>query len=187
MTTLESRLAGYSSPVLSAFRIVFGLLFAMRGAQKLFDWPIASPMPIEVGAWPQWWAGLIEFVAGLLIAVGFFTRIAAFIASGEMAVAYFWYHWPPLEGESTSFWPIANGGEPAVMYCFAFLAIAGLGAGSLSVDARRRGTVGGAPGGRLSRRGFDRRGGDSVTEADRGRVRTDDRVPRRGLLDRFRR
>jgi putative oxidoreductase len=137
-TNLDARFASYSSPALSIFRIVFGLLFAMHGSQKLFDWPIASPMPVEVGAWPTWWAGIIEFVCGLLIAVGFFTRIAAFIAAGEMAVAYFWRHWPPLEGEPRSFWPIANNGEPAVLFCFAFLALAGLGAGAWSIDARRR-------------------------------------------------
>jgi putative oxidoreductase len=137
-TNLDARLASYSSPALSIFRIVFGLLFAMHGSQKLFDWPIAAPMPIEVGAWPAWWAGVIELVCGLLIAVGFFTRIAAFIAAGEMAVAYFWKHWPPLEGEPASFWPLANNGESAVLYCFAFLALAALGAGAWSVDSRRR-------------------------------------------------
>ncbi len=111
-TTFDTRLASYSSPVLSVFRIVFGLLFMMHGSQKLFDWPIPAPGPIEVGAWPYWWAALIEFVLGLLIVVGLFTRIAAFIASGEMAFAYFYQHWPPLKGDvSASFWPIANGGE----------------------------------------------------------------------------
>ena len=70
----------------------------MHGSQKLFDWPIPAPMPIEVGAWPYWWAALIEFVLGLLIALGLFTRIAAFIASGEMAFAYFYQQLAPLEG-----------------------------------------------------------------------------------------
>ena len=136
-------------------------------------------MPIEVGAWPTWWSGLIELVAGLLIAVGFFTRIAAFIASGEMAVAYFWFHWPPLEGAPASFFPIANNGEPAVLYCFAFLAIAGLGAGAWSVDARRsRGVVGGAGRGQRVVSGT----------AARGDVVTDHGARRRGgFLDRFRR
>ena len=61
---------------------------------------------MPIGTWPVWWAGLIEFVLGLLIAVGLFTRIAAFIASGEMAFAYFYQHWPPLKGGgSASFWP----------------------------------------------------------------------------------
>jgi putative oxidoreductase len=137
-TKLDARLATYSSPALSLFRIVFGLLFVLHGTQKLFDWPIASPMPIPVGSWPAWWAGVIEVVCGVLITAGFFTRIAAFIAAGEMAVAYFWMHWPPLDGPPASFWPIANGGEIAVLFCFGFLALAGMGAGAWSVDGRRR-------------------------------------------------
>jgi putative oxidoreductase len=140
-TNLDARLASYSSPVLSAFRIIFGLLFMLHGTMKLFGWPLGASIP--VGTWPSWWAGLIEFVTGLLIVVGFFTRIAAFIAAGHMAVAYFWMHWPPLEGPAASFWPFdkgmgGNGGEAAIMYCFAFLLLATMGAGTLSVDARRR-------------------------------------------------
>ena len=93
---------------------------------------------MPVGSWPVWWAGLIELVTGLLVAIGFATRPAAFLACGHMAVAYFWRHWPPLEGEPASFWPHENGGELAVLYCFAFLLILFMGPGRLSVDARRR-------------------------------------------------
>jgi putative oxidoreductase len=176
-TNFESRLAGISSPALSAFRIVFGLLFTLHGAQKLFDWPVAAPAPVEVGSFPFWWAGLIEFVCGLLITVGFFTRIAAFIASGEMAVAYFWQHWPPLEGPAGSFWPMANNGEPAVLYCFGFLALAAMGAGNLSVDARRRVAGGGGV-----------RRGRVVTGTNApGTGRRDAPVRRGGFMDRFRR
>jgi len=180
VTNLDARLAGYHSPVLSVFRIIFGLLYMMHGSQKLFGWPVAAPGgTAEVGSFPFWWAGLIEFVLGILITVGFFTRIAAFIASGEMAFAYFYQHWPPLSGggETASFWPIANGGELAIMFCFAFLLIATTGAGTLSADARRRPGVG-------------RRGG---VGAPSRRVAADDRyrddAPRRrgGLLSRFRR
>lgn len=173
MTNLDARLAGYHSPVLSAFRIIFGLLYTIHGSQKLFGWPVAAPGgTAEVGAWPFWWAGLIEFVLGILITVGFFTRIAAFIASGEMAFAYFYQHWPPLKGGGASFWPIANGGEFAIMFCFAFLLIATTGAGVAAVDARRRPGIGrtrGAPPRRVDRAA--------------------DAPPRRrpGLLDRFRR
>ncbi len=140
MTNLDARLAGYHSPVLSAFRIIFGLLYTIHGAQKLFGWPVVPPGGTpEAGSWPYWWAGLIEFVLGILITVGFFTRIAAFIASGEMAFAYFYQHWPPLQGGPTaSFWPIENGGEMAIMFCFAFLLIATTGAGVAAVDSRRR-------------------------------------------------
>ncbi|MCV7303095.1 DoxX family protein [Mycobacterium barrassiae] len=148
-TNLDARLASYSSPFLSIFRIVFGLLYTMHGAQKLFDWPAPMPVPIETGSWPMWWAGLLEFVLGILITLGLFTRIAAFVASGQMAVAYFWMHWPPLEGEPTSFWPLVNGGEMAVMYCFAFLLLAGMGAGAWSIDARRRAGAGGVAPGRV--------------------------------------
>ena len=112
VTNLDARLAGYHSPVLSVFRIIFGLLYMMHGSQKLFDWPIAAPAPVETGSFPLWWAGLIELVLGILITIGLFTRIAAFVASGEMAFAYFYQHWPILKGNATApFWPIANGGE----------------------------------------------------------------------------
>jgi putative oxidoreductase len=139
---LDTRLASYSSPALSAFRIIFGLLFTLHGSMKLFGWPLGTAIP--VGTWPFWWAGLIEFVTGLAITLGVFTRIAALIASGEMAFAYFYNHWPPLKGgPSGSFWPFdpqlgGNGGELAIMFCFAFLMLATMGAGTWSVDGRRR-------------------------------------------------
>ena len=131
---------GYSSVVLSLFRVIFGLLFMLHGTQMLFDWPIEAHRQVEVGEWPGWWAGQIELVLGLLISIGLFTRPAAFVASGQMAVAYFWMHWPPLQGEPASFWPTANGGEAAVMFCFAFLLLAAMGAGAWSIDAARRGS-----------------------------------------------
>ena len=139
---LDSRLASYSSPVLSIFRIIFGLLYMLHATIKLFGWPLGAAVP--TGKWPFWYAGVIELVLGILITVGLFTRIAAFIASGEMAFAYFYQHWPPLQGGGTaSFWPFdtrlgGNGGELAIMFCFAFLLIATAGAGAWSVDARRR-------------------------------------------------
>ncbi|MDZ4264274.1 MAG: DoxX family protein [Mycobacterium sp.] len=139
---LDARLAGYSSPVLSIFRIVFGILFTLHGTMKLFGWPLGEAVP--VGTWPFWFAGLIELVLGLLITVGFFTRIAAIIASGEMAVAYFWQHWALFSGEPASFWPFSNGGnggELAILFCFAFLLLATTGAGAWSVDGQRRGSV----------------------------------------------
>ena len=141
---LDARLASFSSPVLSIFRIVFGLVFTFHGTMKLFGWPLGEAVP--VGTWPYWFAGIIELVLGILITVGFFTRIAAFIASGEMAVAYFLAHWPPLDGPAASFWPYdaqlgGNGGEAAVLFCFAFLLLATTGAGAWSVDGRRRGTL----------------------------------------------
>jgi putative oxidoreductase len=178
MATFENRLAGFSSPVLSVFRIIFGLLFTLHGTMKVFGWPLGAAIP--VGSWPGWWAGIIELVTGLLILVGLFTRIAAFVASGHMAVAYIWQHWMP-----NGFWPYdagmgGNGGEPALMYCFAFLLLAALGGGSLSLDARRRGAmVGGGARGQRVVSGTAAPGGGVVT--GRGAA------PRGGLLSRFRR
>jgi putative oxidoreductase len=157
-TRLDARLASYNSPVLSIFRIIFGLLYMLHGTIKLFGWPLGEAIP--VGTWPGWWAGLIELVLGLLITLGVFTRIAAFIASGEMAFAYFYQHWPPLGGgPSGSFWPHAqqlggNGGELAIMFCFAFLLLATTGAGAWSIDGRRRtaGATTAAPRRRFGRR-----------------------------------
>jgi putative oxidoreductase len=175
-TNIDARLANYSSPLLSIFRIIFGLAFTLHGSMKLFGWPLGQSVP--VGTWPFWWAGLIEFVLGILITIGLFTRIAAFIASGEMAVAYLWQHLP------NGFWPYdpgvgGNGGEPALLYCFAFLALAGLGAGTLSVDARRRGRMGGAGGVAPNRL-------VTGTAAPAG-YQTGQPVRRGGLLSRFRR
>jgi len=113
---------------LSVFRIVFGLLFMIHGTAKLFGWPDGSPAAL--GAWPVWWAGVLELLLGGLIVLGLFTRPAAFIASGMMAVAYFWMHFPD------SFWPSVNGGEAAVLYCFAFLLLVFTGPGSLAISRR---------------------------------------------------
>lgn len=125
----------YAPAALSLFRLVYGLLFAGYGSMLLFGWPAGSVDVVEFGAWPGWYAGLIEFVAGLLVAAGLFTRAAAFIASGEMAVAYFWMHQPH------ALWPIGdppagNGGTPAVLFCFGFLLLVFAGPGPYSVDAR---------------------------------------------------
>src|SRR5437868_13183230 len=129
----------FSAHTFALLRIIAGLMFAMHGTQKLLGYPpmpkaMAGPLPplIKVGG------GGIELVCGLLIAVGLFTGIAAFIASGEMAVAYFMGH------ASHGFWPIENKGEPAVLYCFAFLYMAARGSGIWSVDSLR--VRGAAPG-----------------------------------------
>lgn len=138
-TNLDQRLARYAPAVLSVFRCVYGLLFAAYGSRSLLDWPVRSPVVVEVGSWPGWYAGLIEIVAGLLIAGGLFTRAVAFVASGQMAVAYFWIHQPK------ALWPIAdppagNGGPLAILFCFAFFLLVFYGGGAYSVDALRRKT-----------------------------------------------
>lgn len=119
----------FSAHTFALLRIVAGLMFAMHGTQKLFGWP--SMLPGMAGPLPPLMkvAGGIELVGGLLIAIGLFTGIAAFIASGEMAVAYFMGH-----ASHGSFWPLENKGELAVLYCFVFLFIAAHGAGIWSLD-----------------------------------------------------
>ncbi|WP_044513416.1 DoxX family protein [Hymenobacter sp. DG25B] len=119
----------YSAIAFALLRIVAGLLFAMHGSQKLLGFPgdgQTVPLGSLMGV-----AGIIELVGGTLVMLGLFTRVAAFIASGEMAVAYFMAHFPkhPL--------PLLNQGEPAVLFCFIFLFIAAFGAGIWSLDSLR--------------------------------------------------
>lgn len=125
----------YAPRLYAVFRIVFGLMFLSHGLQKLFGMfgglalfgGRLPPLTSELGI-----AGLLELVFGSLIMLGLFTKVAAFIASGEMAVAYFKAHQP------RAFWPLENQGELAVLYGFAFLYIAARGAGPWSIDARRQ-------------------------------------------------
>jgi putative oxidoreductase len=126
---LEARLSTYSPTALAVYRVVFGLLWLCQGLSKVIGWPKGPAAP--VGEYPGFYAGWIELVTGVLITIGLFTRIAAFVACGEMAVAYFTVHLPH------GFFPITNGGEPAVMYCFAFFLLIFLGAGAYALDTRR--------------------------------------------------
>jgi putative oxidoreductase len=135
---LDARLNPHSPAVLSLFRVVFGILFALHGSAILFAWPIAMGPTAPTGAWPLWWAGIIELVTGLLVTVGLFTRIAAFVASGEMAFAYFTQHLPL--GFSPYLPPFGNGGEPAILYCFGFFLLIFTGGGAYALDSRRRRT-----------------------------------------------
>jgi len=124
----------------SLLRIVSGLLFICPGGMKLFGW--FGGMPEGVALTPLLGvAGTIEVVGGALILLGLFTRPVAFVASGEMAFAYFMGHFP------NGFWPIQNHGEPAVLFCFVFLFFAVCGPGPFSLDhlLRRREAVHRAP------------------------------------------
>ena len=124
--------AKYSEHIYALTRLVIGFLFSLHGAQKLFG-VLGSPR--EVGSPKFLVAGIIEFFGGWMIALGLAAGIAAFIASGEMAVAYFTTHAPH------GFWPILNGGERAVFYCFFFLYVAARGSGQFALDSlfhRRR-------------------------------------------------
>ena len=128
---MERFLSKYSPYLYAILRIVAGLMFAMHGSQKLFGHPGNRP-PVAVASLLGV-AGVIEFVAGLMIAFGLLAGYAAFIASGQMAVAFFRQHFP------AAFLPIMNGGELAVLYCFLWLFIASQGSGRWSLDALRRG------------------------------------------------
>ena len=121
---MMSRVAGWTHSLL---RIVAGLLFIHPGAMKLLGW--FGGMPAGVPMTPLLYlAGVIELVGGTLIMVGLFTRPVAFLASGEMAFAYFMGHFPH------GFWPIQNHGEPAVLLCFIFLFLSASGPGPFSLD-----------------------------------------------------
>jgi putative oxidoreductase len=111
-------------------RIVTGLMFSFHGVQKIFDVLMPHPAP-EIGS-QLWIGGVIELVCGLLVAIGFQTRLAAFLASGTMAVAYFQFHWKFQM--DANFLPGVNQGEMAVLYCFLFLFIACRGAGRWGLD-----------------------------------------------------
>lgn len=126
---MEKTLAPLAPSIYALLRIIVGLLFVSHGGQKIFGWFGGQPVPLGslFGL-----AGIIEIVLGLFITIGFCTSYAAFIASGEMAVAYFIGHFPK------SFWPLENEGEPAVLFCFFFLHMAVQGSGIWSVDGARR-------------------------------------------------
>ena len=133
----------FTPQTFALLRIVSGLLFACHGTQKLLGWPPSERGTVELASLPGV-AGLLEIVCGLLIAVGLFAGYAAFIASGEMAVAYFKAHFP-------SGWiPLLNRGELAALYSFLFLFIAAHGAGIWSLDnlLRKRTTVSASTGAR---------------------------------------
>ncbi|HKL26788.1 MAG TPA: DoxX family protein [Desulfuromonadales bacterium] len=135
MKNLESFCASQAPRILSVMRAVTAFLFMQHGAQKLFGWPAdAAKSPVELFSL-MGLAGTLEFFGGLLILLGLFTRPTAFLLCGQMAVAYFMAHAPK------GFWPILNGGELAVFYCFVFLYLAMAGGGPWSLDHIRNNKV----------------------------------------------
>jgi putative oxidoreductase len=124
MTSLRANLEKGQPYILSVLRIVVALLFLESGLQKYFGFPSAGPQMTSL----LYVQGAIEIVGGILLVVGAYTRLAAFILSGDMAAAYFMAHFPH------SFYPAINGGVAAVLYCFVFLYLVFAGGGSWSAD-----------------------------------------------------
>lgn len=130
---MENFLKYWRPSILSVLRIVSAFLFIQHGAQKLLGFPVAQRHPFDLFSLSGV-AGVLELFGGALLLIGLFTRPVAFLLSGLMAFAYFMAHAP------RGFWPIANGGELAIMYCFVFFYLSFAGGGSLSIDVllRRR-------------------------------------------------
>jgi putative oxidoreductase len=126
------RFSAWAPQWLSIVRIMSALLFLEHGTQKLFNFP-PDPEPTQLPALLLV-QGLIEVIGGILLAIGLFTRPVAFILSGDMAVAYFMAHAPQ------NFYPVLNGGDAAILYCFIFLYFFFAGGGAWSLDAARRGS-----------------------------------------------
>jgi putative oxidoreductase len=121
-----------AGPVQSLVRIVVGFLFACHGAASLFG-VLGGAVgthggTVPAGAWPGWWAAVIQLIGGLLVALGLFTRSAALICSGSMAYAYFTVHQP------TGLLPIENNGEPSALYAWIFLLLAVFGPGPWALE-----------------------------------------------------
>ncbi len=130
MPCMETLLGPFRAYIYALLRIAAGFLFFQHGLPKLFG-GFGRAAPVELFS-QMGLAGVIEVVGGALIALGLFTSPVAFIASGEMAVAYFQAHLP------RGFWPVVNGGELAALYSFLFLYLAAIGSGKWSIDSIRK-------------------------------------------------
>ena len=129
---IGERLQHYAPAMHAVLRIVTGLIFLEHGMQKFIGFPPGQRAGTGWAfATPGDWAGLIELVAGFLLVIGLFTRWAAFVASGTMAVAYWYSHAPQ------NLFPVNSMGDAAILYCFVFLYFVFTGAGPFSVDAAR--------------------------------------------------
>jgi len=124
-------LGRYMPYALAALRIVAALIFMEHGTQKLFGFPAPPQSGLPAAFSIYWFAAVIEVVGGILVLIGFQTRLAAFVMSGEMAFAYWMSHAP------RAMYPVLNGGDAAILYCFVFLLLVFAGAGALSVDGGR--------------------------------------------------
>lgn len=132
----NTALSAHSPKMLSVLRIMSALLFVAHGSQKLLNFPLRK----DGGPGPDvftmfWFAGMLELCGGILLAIGLFTRPVAFVLSGLMAFAYFIAHAPQ------NFFPVLNGGDAAILFCFVFLYFVFAGPGPWSVDATRSRTL----------------------------------------------
>ena len=132
-SNVAAKWSSWTPQLLSLLRIVSAFVFITAGTMKMFAFPAGiPPAGGTVPVMSEMWIGaLLEVVGGALLLVGLFTRPVAFVLAGEMAVAYFQFHFP------TSFWPTINQGVPAILYCFVWLYFSAAGAGPWSLDARR--------------------------------------------------
>ncbi|NQZ81057.1 MAG: DoxX family protein [Colwellia sp.] len=122
-------LSKYSDSIYAVMRIVAGAMFSVHGMQKIFGWLAQHETELLS---QMWFGGMIELICGLLLVIGFQTRIAAFLSSGTMAVAYIQFHWAFAFGPK--FFPAVNNGDAAILYSLLFLYIASVGAGKWSID-----------------------------------------------------
>ncbi|GGK87573.1 hypothetical protein Sme01_48980 [Sphaerisporangium melleum] len=133
----------FAGPVLSLFRVVTGLLFMFHGLSSVFGvfgGSRGTGQAIPFGAWPGWWAAIIQLIFGTLVVLGLFTRVSALLSSGSMAYAYFVVHQPQ------ALLPLNNGGEMAALFCWSFFLVAVFGPGVWALDTliqRRRSAEGG--------------------------------------------
>ena len=125
------RLSAYAPQALAVLRIITALLFILHGTQKILGFPASDMTPPLMSLFG--FAGIIEIIAGVLVLVGFFSRPAAFIAAGEMAVAYWMAHAP------SNLFPSMNGGDAAILFCFVFLYLFTAGGGAWSLDGKTKG------------------------------------------------
>jgi putative oxidoreductase len=123
-------LSDWTPYALAVLRIMAALLFLAHGTQKILGFPDGERAFVDAFTL-SWWAGILELILGALIALGLFTRAAAFVASGEMAFAYWLAHAP------RDFFPVNNGGDAAILYCFVFLLLVFSGPGKWSLDGWR--------------------------------------------------
>ncbi|MGX8013109.1 DoxX family protein [Mesorhizobium sp. ORM8.1] len=127
MKLFES-LAQYRPQALGILRIMTALQFVEHGSQKLFNFPVSAQPHALTGLTTA--AGILEFAGGILLALGLFTRPVAFLLAGEMAIAYFMAHFP------RDFFPVNNGGDLAISFCFIFLYLVFAGSGAFALDNR---------------------------------------------------